>query len=401
MVNRAVSRHLHTALRLVRTAAGVVTPLGWTALVLGVLGWVAGYVWGWREALVLAAAALLLFAVAVAFTLGRVDVEATIVVNPSRVVVGDRAAGELTVTNRRARTVHSLRVELPVGAAVVPFSISRLKGRASVDELFVVPTHRRAIIPVGPVTTVRGDPLGLMRRVRQWTDVDEIYVHPRTVLLSTIAAGLIRDLEGQTTPDLSPSDVAFHTLRPYVRGDELRHVHWKSSAKIGELMVRQYNDTRRSHVAVLLSTDTDEFADDDEFELGVSCAASVAVQAMRDEQTVDVIVGDQQFPAVNPTRLLDRFSGIAGRPGGPGIAAALQTARRVAPGASVAVACVGGALDVPAVRASMVAAGFDVNTVVLRAVLGSRPGYRRIGRSAFVDVPALDSLGRGLVAVVG
>lgn len=380
---------------------GVVTPLGWTTLAIGALCWCVAYLWGWREAAILAAAGLLLFVVAAGFTLGRVDVAAKIAISPARVVVGERAAGELRVTNRRRRTVHGLRVELPVGAAVVPYSIARLKGQESVDELFVVPTHRRAIIPVGPVTTVRGDPLGLMRRTRQWTNVDEIYVHPRTVPLATIAAGLIRDLEGQTTADLSPSDVAFHTLREYVRGDELRHVHWKSSAKLGELMVRQYNDTRRSHVAVLLSTNTDEFADDEEFELAVSCAASVAVQAMRDEQTVDVIVGDAQFPAVNPTRLLDRFSGIEGRSGGAGVAAALQTARRVAPGASVAVVCIGSTLDLPTVRSAMVAARFDINTVVLRAAHGAQPGYRRIGGSSFVDVASLDTLGRGLVAVIG
>ncbi|MFT3852167.1 MAG: DUF58 domain-containing protein [Ilumatobacteraceae bacterium] len=336
-----------------------------------------------------------------AFTLGRIDVEAAIAVNPSRVVVGDRAAGELTLTNKRARSVHGLRVELPVGKAIVPYTVSRLKGHGSVEELFVVPTQRRAIIPVGPLTTVRGDPLGLMRRERTWTDVDEIYVHPKTVMLSTIAAGLIRDLEGLTTPDLSPSDVAFHTLREYVIGDDMRHVHWKSSAKIGTLMVRQYNDTRRSHVAVLLSTDTDEFAGEEEFELAVSCAASVAVQAIRDEQTVDVIVGDQQFPAVNPSRLLDRFSGIEGRPGGPGAGLALQTARNVAPGASVAVLCVGSTRDLPSLRTAMVSAGFDINTVVLQAKIGGRSGYRRVGRSAFVEVPALDTLGRGLVAVVG
>lgn len=375
-------------------------PLGWTVLALAVVTWALGAWWGWRELLIVASIALVLLVLAIAFTIGRLDLEATIRVEPARVVVGDRAAGELAITNRRRRTARSLRLELPVGKAVAVYSEAALRSGATTDELFVVPTNRRAIIPVGPLLSVKGDPLGLMRRTEQWTDVEEIYVHPKTTALSTIAAGLIRDLEGQTTSALSPSDVAFHTLREYVWGDDLRHVHWKSSAKIGTLMVRQYNDTRRSHVAVLLSTDPSDYESEDEYELSISCAASVAVQAMRDEQTLTMIAGDRQFPVVNPTKLLDRFSGIEGRPGTGSIETSLQLARRIAADASVAVLCVGSRLGVSDIRRATARAGLDMNCVVLRAAVGSRSNYRIVGNSRFVDVPDLDSLNRGLSAVI-
>jgi len=391
---------LRDLLTVARSALRVVSPLGWTVLGVGAVCWFAAVWWGWREALVIAAVALVLFLVAILFTIGRLDLVATIGVEPARVVVGDRAAGELAVTNRRTRAARGLRLELPVGKALAVFAQPILKGEETTDELFVVPTNRRAIIPVGPLTSVQGDPLGLLRRTQQWTDVEEIFVHPRTTALSTIAAGQIRDMEGQTTNALSASDIAFHTLREYVRGDDLRHVHWKSSAKIGELMVRQYNDTRRSHVAILLSTDTDEFASDDEFELGVSCAASVAVQALRDDQTLTVIAGGVQFPAVNPTRLLDRFSGIEGRPGAGGIEESLKLARRVAADASVAVMCIGSRLDVPDIRRATSRAALEMDAVVLRAALDAEPGYRIIGTSRFVNVPELEALNRGLGAVI-
>jgi uncharacterized protein (DUF58 family) len=384
-----------------RQGAALVSPLGWTVLAVGFASWIAGAWWGWQELLVVAATSLVLFVIAVGFTVGRLDLDARIGVEPPRVVVGERAAGELAVTNRRTRSARNLRLELPVGKALAVFSEPHLKGEATTDELFVVPTSRRAIIPVGPLTTVQGDPLGLLRRVQVWTDVEEIYVHPKTTVLSTIAAGLIRDMEGQTTNALSPSDVAFHTLREYVRGDDLRHVHWKSSAKIGTLMMRQYNDTRRSHVAVLLSVDPDEYESEDEFELGVSCAASVAVQALRDDQTLTVIAGGQQFPAVNPTKLLDRFSGIEAVPGVGGIETALQLARRVAPDASVAVLCIGSRLGVPEIRRATSRVALEMSNVVLRSALDSDSGYRVVGTSKFVNVPALDGLNRGLMAVIG
>ncbi len=383
----------------VRRGLGVVSPLGWTVVALGVVGWVAGVWWGWSEAMVFAGVALVLLVLAIAFTIGRIELSASIGVEPARVVVGDRAAGELTVTNRRRRAARSLRLELPVGKALAVFDQPLLRGEESTDELFVVPTNRRAIIPVGPLTSVQGDPLGLLRRTQVWSGVEEIYVHPKTTVLSTIAAGQIRDLEGQTTNALSSSDIAFHTLREYVRGDDLRHVHWKSSAKIGELMVRQYNDTRRSHIVVLLSTDPDEFESDDEFELGISCAASVAVQALRDEQTLTVIAGGTQFPAINPTRLLDHFSGIEGVAGHGGIEDALKLARRIAADASVAVLCIGSRLDVPEIRRATSRVALEMNSVVLRAALESESGYRIIGTSRFVNVPDLDGLNRGLSAV--
>jgi uncharacterized protein (DUF58 family) len=361
--------------------------------------WVLGAWWGWREFLVVAAMSIVLFALAVLYTVGRLDLTARVSVEPARVVVGDRAAGELAVTNRRHRTVRGLRLELPVGRALAVYSEPQLKGNATTEELFVVPTNRRAVIPVGPLTSVQGDPLGLLRRTRQWTGVEEIYVHPRTTVLSTIAEGLIRDLEGQTTSALSPSDVAFHTLREYTWGDDLRHVHWKSSAKIGNLMIRQYNDTRRSHVAVVLSIDPDEYASEDEYELGISCAASVAVQAMRDDQTLTMVAGGRQFPVVNPTKMLDRFSAIEGIVGEGGIDEALQVARRVASDASVAVICVGSRLGVAELRRATTRAGLEMGSVVFRAAIGAGSQYRVVGTTRFVDVPELDALNRGLAVV--
>ena len=79
------------------------------------------------------------------------------------------------------------------------------------------------------------------------------------------------------------SDLAFHALREYVPGDDLRHVHWRSSAKAGELLVRQYHETRRGHVTILLDPARSSYPRLRDFELAVSVAASIALRAVRDD----------------------------------------------------------------------------------------------------------------------
>ena len=83
-------------------------------------------------------------------------------------------------------------------------------------------------------------------------------MRPPMVPLDALGAGLLRDLEGVATDAVSQSDLAFHALREYAPGDDLRHVHWRSSAKAmasggeSQLLVRQYLDTRRSHATIVV-----------------------------------------------------------------------------------------------------------------------------------------------------
>ena len=188
---------------------------------------------------------------------GRTQVAIRTQVDPVRVTVGEPASGRIEVTNESRRPLLPLLVELPVGISAARFTLPPLAPGGAHEELFVVPTNRRGVIPVGPATTVQGDPLGLVRRTLRWTDVTELFVHPRTISLESVGAGLLRDLEGETTQDLSMSDLAFHALREYQPGDDRRYIHWRSSAKAGRLLVRQFLDTRRSHLSIVVDADPD------------------------------------------------------------------------------------------------------------------------------------------------
>ena len=194
---------------------------------------------------------------------------------PSPRVVGGRA-GRGAPRRREPRPAADRRrsqLEVPVGDAGRSSACCPACARGGAfDEQFRIPTERRGVIPVGPARTVRADPIGLMRREIVWSQTVELHVHPRTIAIAALSTGFVRDLEGSPTRDLTASDIAFHALREYVPGDDRRFIHWKSSAKTGTFMVRQFEETRRSRLMVLLDLDPGAYADDAEFELAVSAA---------------------------------------------------------------------------------------------------------------------------------
>jgi uncharacterized protein (DUF58 family) len=140
---------------------------------------------------------------------------------------------------------------------------------------------------------VRADPIGLVRRELVWTGTAELFIHPRTIGIPSMSAGLVRDLEGTPTRDLSNADIAFHALREYQPGDERRNIHWKSTAKTGTYMVRQFEQTRRSHIVIALSLSSADYATDDEFEMAVSVAGSLGSRAIREIREVSVVVSEK------------------------------------------------------------------------------------------------------------
>jgi uncharacterized protein (DUF58 family) len=293
-----------------RERLSIVTPFGWAVAATAVASWVLGNRLGWEELDVIGAGCAAVLLVATVFTLGRSELSIGVRVTPPRVTVGERAIGEVSIRNVSSRRLVPVPVELPVGAGLARFNVPPLAAGGDFEDAFIVPTNRRAAIPVGPARSVRSDPLGLLRREVVFSDTLELFVHPRTALLDPFGSGLLRDLEGNTTEAISPSDLAFHSLRSYVPGDDRRHVHWRTTARLpsGELMVRQFLDTRRSHVVVILDTAVESYATDDEFELAVSAAASFALCGIRGGQEVTAVLGRPVISRGPGATVLDAFS---------------------------------------------------------------------------------------------
>jgi uncharacterized protein (DUF58 family) len=274
-------------------ALSVITPAGWCVLVLVAASLTGAYALGWAELSYLGFAALAALAVCAVFLVGRSTYDVRFALVPPRVTAGEPAAIAFTVANAGDKTVPAGRMELRVGDDVREFAIPRLARQGAWEESLPVPTPRRAVIPVGPAISVRGDALGLLRRTLRWGDRVELFVHPRTIPLEPSAAGLVRDLEGLVTKRITTSDLSFHALRPYVPGDDRRHIHWRATARLyavtREHLVRIFEETRRSQLTIVHSENRDHYASEEEFELAVSVTASIAQQVIRDGTAASVV----------------------------------------------------------------------------------------------------------------
>ncbi|PYY47667.1 DUF58 domain-containing protein [Curtobacterium sp. MCBD17_023] len=359
--------------------AAVVTGLGWTVLALTVVAFVVGYRFGLREVVVVGWAGAVLAVVAAVALVGRSRLVVGMTLPQHRVAVGDPA--EVTVTAENPTRLPSVptTLELPVGNGLVDVAVPVVAPHGTHVRRVPVPTMRRGVLDVGPVTGVRADPVGLVRRELVWAEQEQVIVHPRTVAIPSTSTGLVRDLEGQATNDLSPADIAFHAVREYMPGDDPRTIHWKSTAKTGAFMVRQFEDTRRSHLVVALGVSDTEYRDEDEFELAVSAAASLGTRAVRDGREVTVVVSErtpefakrpvyalESLPTVTPTRLLDAFASVGLAEACLPVAEVARLVGRDAAGISVAFLVVGSAVGLPALR--LAATRFPVGVEVVAVV---------------------------------
>jgi uncharacterized protein (DUF58 family) len=278
-------------------ALEVIKPIGWLVLGLGLGALVVASLTQWRELAVLGTACLALIVLSLPFLMGRTSVSVDLRLQPERVAAGESVAAGVLVVNRASSRLVPTTLEVPVGSAIHRYGISSLAPGDVHEESFTIRTERRGVIAVGPAMTRRGDPIGIFSRDVVWTPVREVLVRPHLVPMESLGAGLLRDLEGVSTDAVSQSDLAFHALREYVPGDDLRHIHWRSSAKVmastGEsaLLVRQYLDTRRSHATIVVDDRLGSWADPEDFETAMAVAASIAVRAVLDEFDVSFVCG--------------------------------------------------------------------------------------------------------------
>lgn len=380
------------AVAALRPVVGIVTPLGWIIAVLALVAGIAGVLFGWPEfsylALTLAAGLLVAFA----FLVGRARFRVEVELRPRRVVAGERAFGRLLTTNTGSRRSSPSRLELPVGRGVAEFGIPALPAAGEHEELFAVPTAKRAVIVAGPARSVRGDALGLVRRTVRWSDPVELFVHPPTVRLRPSAAGLVRDLEGEVTKAITNNDLAFHALRPYESGDDRRYVHWRTTARTGRLMVRQFTETRRSQLLLLHHAEGAGYASEQEFELGVSVLASIAQQVLRDRTRLRIASGHGELRTATPIAMLDDTSRI--EPGASGVTVrefARDVTRRM-PSPSVLLVVVGSRTPIGDVRAVETLFGSDTRTIALRIEAGADARLAPVGGLMVVTIGALPDL---------
>jgi uncharacterized protein (DUF58 family) len=369
-----------------------VSGFGWVLLAVVVVSWLVGWNLGWLELTVGATAGFVVLLLAAAFTIGRSSYAVKLDLGRTHVVVGSRAAGQIEIRNSSTRSLLPSRIELPVGSAFASFRLPRLAADATHEELFTIPTNRRAVLTVGPVRSVRDDPFGLVRRQVTWTEPQPLYVHPQTVNLDGSSSGFLRDLEGLPTRDLSTDDVSFHALREYVPGDDRRAIHWKTTARTGTVMVRQYEDTRRSHLALALSTSFSDYADEEGFELAVSACGSLGLQALKEEKELSVLVQAGTLKSANRRRLLDELSSVEQHESKDTIVNLAMATARAVPDASVVVLMFGEEVTAAKMREAANKLPLGSSVIAINCVPGASLTRRMIGGLVVLTIGSLDML---------
>ena len=403
LADTGAGRIAATAWRVLRprlAALRAVTFAGWSVLLGTVAAWILAARLHWIEFAVAALIGFVSFVLCCAVALGQVALEVTIEASPQRIEIDEDA--EVTVTARNAARRQLIRLptllEIPVGDGSAPRTVE-LPGldpgaEHGVDP-FTVHGHRRGVIPVGPATSVRGDPFGFVRRTVAWTDVREVLVHPERVPLPPLGSGMLHDLEGRVTEHISASDLEFHTLREYVPTDDARHIHWRSSAKLvtaqpgAGLLVRQFLETRLTHLLIAVDGDPGSYRDIEDFETAISVGASIAQSAVRDKLPLSLLVSRQLAHEPILPHALDACS-RAQPTADAGISSLLSRGLRVAPRTTAVLVVTGANPSPEQLRRACLRVPRQLRTVVIQVDPGQLTGVRSAGS---LTVLALNRLG--------
>jgi uncharacterized protein (DUF58 family) len=291
------------------------TVRGWLVAAASVACYLAGWLLGYPELAVPGLGGALALLCGWAWLAVPVRLSVRREIAPARVPRTDLAVGMLTYVNTGRWRSGPTRASDRCGDDEIPVDLPALRPGASATKSYVLPTRRRGHLRVGPLRVTRTDPLGLVRRVREYGATSTLIVHPRAVPVTALPSGRVASLDGARSEQASDGTVTFHSLRPYEFGDDLRRVHWRTSARTNTLMVRQFVDTTLPRTVVLLDTTAAAYRTGEDFELAVDVTASVALSATARGFPVSVHAGRSlstvDSSGASSTVLLDRLALVA------------------------------------------------------------------------------------------
>lgn len=241
----------------------------------------------------------------VAFLIGRSRYRLSLVrtVGPQLVAAGQQAEVNLELTNEGRTPTGLLLLEdhVPFVLGTRPrFVLDGLGHGVHRSVTYQVRSDVRGRFDIGPMNVRVGDPFGLVELGRTFTTTVPVTVTPRTVTLPAIPLSGAWTGSGDNRPRAFASGSAEDvTVREYRQGDDLRRVHWRSSARVGELMVRREEQPWQSRATVFLDNRTSAHRGQgvaSSLEAAVSIAASIALHLTHRGFTVRLITADGEDP---------------------------------------------------------------------------------------------------------
>jgi uncharacterized protein (DUF58 family) len=290
------------------------TPTGWAVAASGPPLIAAGILARYAFLTGVGLAALAAVAAAIAITLVRYRIAADREISPDRVTVGGQVRLSLMVRNLTALPTPSFTATVPVGELeILDVPVPSLGPHGAVRVGSVIDASRRGLIKLGPVAVRRRDPLGLARRDAGFSGPSLLWVHPRVHRIAPLPAGLVLDFEGRAALRSHPGSATFASLRDYNRGDDPRHIPWRTTARTGTLVVKQHVDTTEPATAIALDTRL-EVLGAQAFEEAVEVAASIAAASARAGRDFTLCTAGSVLEA-GPHDFLDRLAALNQTPG--------------------------------------------------------------------------------------
>jgi uncharacterized protein (DUF58 family) len=227
------------------------------------------------------------------YGLSRIEVSRTL---PKRIVAGDRLEIEIQATNRGRRCGWALILEdrlrlessgEPVAPVKPEVYVPRLPRRSTRRTVYHGRLYQRGRYTLGPLSITTRFPFGLIQH-RVVQDVqDRLLVLPAVGRLTPQWSQVVQDLAGTGQQARRRQGVVegdYHGLRKWRSGDSRRWIHWRTSARQGELMVRQFEQHRNQDLLLIVDLACDDpksLAQREAVELAVSFAATVVATLCR------------------------------------------------------------------------------------------------------------------------
>jgi uncharacterized protein (DUF58 family) len=205
-------------------------------------------------------------------------------VTPQEAIVGERLTGELVITKSGQLPTGLLHFEdeVPRGLGRPPrFTVHRFAGEWRREITYPMAGLRRGRFHTGPLTVRATDPFQLVKLDRRFSATNEVQITPRIVplpMMRTVSgAGSTGDALPQKAGVIGSDDVL---VREYQSGDDVRRIHWRTTARRGELFVRREEQAWDPTAIVILDSRSSAHAGTgrgSSFEWAVSAAASISL----------------------------------------------------------------------------------------------------------------------------
>lgn len=275
----------------------MLTPTGWLLLIFSALLVGAGRVFGTSELLAVGIAGISVAVLSLAYVRVRQPLRMTArSVKPQQVHVGDDCHARIELANPSRLRSPVLRLadsqsfstetstdhflSLDMLAAPIP-------GRDNLSVSYRLPTVKRGQLKTGPLTLTLTDPLGISTRRFEIGESAEALVYPAVFPIRPPPRLPGNTFDAVRRSPMAQSGDELYGLRPFQRGDDPRHIHWRTSAHHDELIVRQFEEFSHTHTTVLLDTRAvlldfnSKIGDGERFEAMVSAAASLCRASQR------------------------------------------------------------------------------------------------------------------------